>query len=55
MNHEQVSQLCFEESYTVPSEQTARSLFTRLPHSGVILARKVANFFVIDQGFLLVG
>jgi fluoroacetyl-CoA thioesterase len=32
MNHEQVSQLCFEESYTVPSEQTARSLFTRLPH-----------------------
>jgi len=54
MNHEQVSQLCFEESYTVPSEQTARSLFTRLPH-GVILARKVANFFVIDQGFLLVG
>ena len=30
MNHEQVSQLCFEESYTVPSEQTARSLFTRL-------------------------
>ena len=32
MNHEQVSQICFEESYTVPSEQTARSLFTRLPH-----------------------
>lgn len=33
MNHELVSQICFEESYTVPSEQTARSLFTRLPHS----------------------
>ena len=32
MNHEQVSQICFEESYTVPSEQTARSLFARLPH-----------------------
>lgn len=32
MNHQQVSEICFEESYTVPSDQTARSLFTRLPH-----------------------
>jgi fluoroacetyl-CoA thioesterase len=32
MNHEGVSQIFFEESYTVPPEQTARSLFARLPH-----------------------
>lgn len=32
MNHQQVSEICFEETYTVPSDQTARSLFTRLPH-----------------------
>lgn len=32
MNHQQVSEICFQESYTVPTDQTARSLFTRLPH-----------------------
>jgi fluoroacetyl-CoA thioesterase len=32
MNHQQVSEICFEETYTVPSNQTARSLFARLPH-----------------------
>lgn len=32
MNHQQVSEICFDEIYTVPSYQTARSLFTRLPH-----------------------
>ncbi len=32
MNHQQVSEICFEETYTVPSDQTARSLFARLPH-----------------------
>lgn len=32
MNHQQVSEICFEETYTVPTDQTARSLFTRLPH-----------------------
>jgi predicted thioesterase len=32
MNHQQVSEICFEEIYTVPACQTARSLFTRLPH-----------------------
>ncbi|QDL38555.1 thioesterase [Rhodoferax sediminis] len=32
MNHQQVSEICFEETYTVPTYQTARSLFTRLPH-----------------------
>lgn len=43
MNHEQVSQLCFEESYTVPSEQTARSLFTRLPHEAAAAGVCVAT------------
>jgi fluoroacetyl-CoA thioesterase len=32
MNHEGVSQIFFEETYTVPPDQTARSLFARLPH-----------------------
>nr|WP_297383531.1 hotdog domain-containing protein [uncultured Roseateles sp.] len=32
MNHEMISQICFAEIYVVPSHQTARSLFTRLPH-----------------------
>jgi len=32
MNHQQVSEICFEETYIVPIDQTARSLFTRLPH-----------------------
>jgi fluoroacetyl-CoA thioesterase len=32
MNHQQVGQIFFEETYTVPFDQTARSLFTRLPH-----------------------
>ncbi len=32
MNHQQVSEISFEETYTVPTNQTARSLFTRLPH-----------------------
>ncbi len=32
MNHQGVSQILFEESYTVLADQTARSLFARLPH-----------------------
>jgi predicted thioesterase len=32
MNHQHVSEICFEEIYVVPTDQTARSLFTRLPH-----------------------
>ena len=32
MNHERISAICFAETYVVPSHQTARSLFTRLPH-----------------------
>lgn len=32
MNHQGVSEIFFEESYTVPADQTAKSLFARLPH-----------------------
>jgi fluoroacetyl-CoA thioesterase len=32
MNQQGVSEICFEETYAVPREQTARSLFARLPH-----------------------
>ena len=32
MNHQGVSEIVFEETYTVPSDQTAKSLFARLPH-----------------------
>lgn len=32
MNHQGVSEIVFEETCAVPSDQTARSLFMRLPH-----------------------
>lgn len=32
MNHQAVSEIFFEESYTVPPDQTAKALFARLPH-----------------------
>lgn len=32
MNQQAVSEIYFEETYCVPAEQTARSLFARLPH-----------------------
>ena len=32
MNHQGVSEIFFEASYTVPADQTAKSLFARLPH-----------------------
>lgn len=32
MNHQGVSEIFFEETYNVPPEQTARALFSRLPH-----------------------
>ncbi len=32
MNHQGISEISFEETYSVPPEQTARSLFSRLPH-----------------------
>jgi predicted thioesterase len=32
MNHQGVSEIVFEEVYRVPPDQTARALFSRLPH-----------------------
>jgi fluoroacetyl-CoA thioesterase len=32
MDHQRISEICFAETYVVPSHQTARSLFLRLPH-----------------------
>ena len=32
MNHQGISEISFEETYNVPPEQTARALFSRLPH-----------------------
>ncbi|MBN9626014.1 hotdog domain-containing protein [Acidovorax sp.] len=32
MNHQGISEISFEETYSVPPEQTARALFSRLPH-----------------------
>lgn len=32
MNHQGISEISFEETYGVPPEQTARALFSRLPH-----------------------
>lgn len=32
MNHENLSQIYFVDFYAVPADQTARSLFARLPH-----------------------
>lgn len=39
MNHQGVSEIFFEESYTVPADQTAKSLLARLPHgTGYLVA-----------------
>jgi fluoroacetyl-CoA thioesterase len=32
MNHQGISEIFFEETYTVPADQTAKALFARLPH-----------------------
>ena len=32
MNQQGISEICFDEAYHVPADQTARSLFARLPH-----------------------
>ena len=32
MNHQGISEITFDETYSVPPEQTARALFSRLPH-----------------------
>lgn len=41
MNHQGVSEIFFEESYTVPADQTAKSLFARLPHGSGYAARLI--------------
>jgi fluoroacetyl-CoA thioesterase len=41
MNHQCVSEIFFEESYTVPADQTAKSLFARLPHGSSYAERLV--------------
>lgn len=41
MNHQGVSEIFFEESYTVPADQTAKLLFSRLPHGSGYAERLV--------------
>jgi predicted thioesterase len=41
MNHQRVSEIFFEESYTVPADQTAKSLFARLPHGSEYAERLI--------------
>ena len=41
MNHQGVSEILFEESYTVPADQTAKSLFARLPHGSGYAERPI--------------
>lgn len=41
MNHQGVSQIFFEETYTVPADQTAKSLFARLPHGSEYAERLI--------------
>jgi len=50
MNHQSVSEIFFEESYTVPADQTARSLFARLPH-GYEYAQKMIE--CLATGYLV--
>lgn len=50
MKHQQISEICFDESYTVPTNQTARSLFTRLPH-GMSYAETLIECFA--TGYLV--
>ncbi len=44
MKHQGVSEIFFEESYTVPSDQTAKSLFARLPHGSGYAERLIDCF-----------
>ncbi len=50
MNHESISQICFAEAYVVPSHQTARLLFTRLPHevayAGTLIECFASGYFI---------
>lgn len=41
MNHCEISQIFFRETYTVPKEQTARRMFSRLPHGKSYAARMI--------------
>ena len=41
MNHQGVSQIFFEETYTVPADQTAKSLFARLPYGSEYAERLI--------------
>ena len=41
MNHQGVSEISFEETYSVPPEQTARALFSRLPHGSDYASRLI--------------
>jgi|GEM_PF-950999 len=41
MNHQGVSEIFFEETYSVPPEQTARALFSRLPHGSEYAERLI--------------
>jgi predicted thioesterase len=50
MHHQRVSEIFFEETYTVPAEQTARSLFARLPHGSGYAASLVE---CLATGYLL--
>jgi fluoroacetyl-CoA thioesterase len=50
MNHQGITEISFEETYTVPVEQTARSLFARLPH-GVDYADRLIE--CLDTGYLV--
>ena len=50
MNQQAVSEFCFEEAYCVPAEQTARSLFARLPH-GIAYAQTLVE--CLATGYLI--
>lgn len=41
MNHQGISEISFEETYSVPPEQTARALFSRLPHGSEYAQRLI--------------
>ena len=50
MNHQGISEIFFEETYSVPPEQTARALFARLPH-GIDYAEKLIE--CLATGYLV--
>ena len=50
MYHQGVSEIFFEETYSVPPEQTARALFSRLPH-GIDYAERLIE--CLATGYLV--